>query len=147
MSSTVTVLHFAGEHILALIETHRITHMCLVPTMAKRLLDLPAETRARYRLDSLEHVVSTGAPFPPDLKEAMMSWWGAVIHECYAATEPGWVTYQNNDNARRALERDGLLAAYKVPRQVLFQVDLPSEDTGKIFKRRLRDPYWANQRS
>ena len=35
------------------------------------------------------------------------------------------------------------LAKYKVPRRIEFVPDLPREDTGKIFKRRLRDPYWA----
>jgi long-chain acyl-CoA synthetase len=34
------------------------------------------------------------------------------------------------------------IAAYKVPRLVEFQRDLPREDSGKIFKRKLRDPYW-----
>jgi long-chain acyl-CoA synthetase len=37
------------------------------------------------------------------------------------------------------------IANYKVPRQVLFLAELPREDTGKIFKRRLRDPYWAGR--
>jgi long-chain acyl-CoA synthetase len=35
-----------------------------------------------------------------------------------------------------------LLADYKVPRHVEIQANLPREDSGKIFKRRLRDPYW-----
>ena len=35
------------------------------------------------------------------------------------------------------------LAAYKTPRIVEFSDSLPREDSGKIFKRRLRDPYWA----
>lgn len=35
------------------------------------------------------------------------------------------------------------LAGYKVPRRIEFGRDLPREDSGKIFKRRLRDPYWA----
>ena len=34
------------------------------------------------------------------------------------------------------------LADYKVPRHVEIRGDLPREDSGKIFKRRLRDPYW-----
>ena len=34
------------------------------------------------------------------------------------------------------------LAAYKVPQVVAFHGELPREDSGKIFKRRLRDPYW-----
>ncbi len=35
------------------------------------------------------------------------------------------------------------LAKYKVPRLIEFRTDLPREDTGKIFKRKLREPYWA----
>jgi len=34
------------------------------------------------------------------------------------------------------------LADYKVPKHVEIQSNLPREDSGKIFKRRLRDPYW-----
>ena len=34
------------------------------------------------------------------------------------------------------------LAKYKLPRRVDFHAKLPREDSGKIFKRRLRDPFW-----
>jgi long-chain acyl-CoA synthetase len=34
------------------------------------------------------------------------------------------------------------LADYKVPKHVEIHGSLPREDSGKIFKRRLRDPYW-----
>jgi len=34
------------------------------------------------------------------------------------------------------------LADYKVPKHIEIQSGLPREDSGKIFKRRLRDPYW-----
>jgi long-chain acyl-CoA synthetase len=34
------------------------------------------------------------------------------------------------------------VAGYKVPRIVEFRTDLPREDSGKIFKRKLREPYW-----
>jgi long-chain acyl-CoA synthetase len=37
------------------------------------------------------------------------------------------------------------LAGYKTPRVVEFSDSLPREDTGKIFKRRLREPYWAGR--
>jgi long-chain acyl-CoA synthetase len=35
------------------------------------------------------------------------------------------------------------IASYEIPRRVEFRDDLPREDSGKIFKRKLRDPYWA----
>jgi long-chain acyl-CoA synthetase len=37
------------------------------------------------------------------------------------------------------------LADYKLPRQVTLHEQLPREDTGKVFKRKLREPYWAGQ--
>ena len=37
------------------------------------------------------------------------------------------------------------LAAYKTPRVVEFRDSRPREDSGKIYKRRLRDPYWAGR--
>jgi long-chain acyl-CoA synthetase len=37
------------------------------------------------------------------------------------------------------------LAGYKTPRVVQFSDSLPREDSGKIFKRRLREPYWAGR--
>ena len=37
----------------------------------------------------------------------------------------------------------GQMAAYKVPKRVEFALVLPREDSGKIFKRKLREPFWA----
>lgn len=34
------------------------------------------------------------------------------------------------------------LANFKVPKDIEFSAELPREATGKIFKRKLRDPYW-----
>lgn len=34
------------------------------------------------------------------------------------------------------------MAGYKVPRVVEFRNDLPREDSGKIFKRKIREQYW-----
>jgi long-chain acyl-CoA synthetase len=38
------------------------------------------------------------------------------------------------------------LASYKVPRTVVFDDQLPREDTGKLFKRKLREAYWESGR-
>ncbi|MFO1288166.1 MAG: AMP-binding protein [Rubrivivax sp.] len=37
------------------------------------------------------------------------------------------------------------IAGFKVPKVVTLHEALPREDTGKIFKRRLREPYWAGR--
>jgi long-chain acyl-CoA synthetase len=276
---------FDAERTLQLVESERLTHLYLVPTMYVRLLRLDADVRRRYDLSSVRFVASSGSACAPEVKRAMIDWWGPVFHEAYAASELGWVshidshealqrpgsagralagvrlevrsaegqevapgtvgllyardpaipdfTYANNDAARRKLERDGLwtlgdmgyldadgylyvvdrqndmviaggvniypaeieavlitmpgvadcavfgipdaefgealaaavqpvaaaeldvagvqaflrerLAGFKVPRVVAFHAELPREDTGKIFKRRLREPYWAGR--
>jgi long-chain acyl-CoA synthetase len=273
---------FDAEQVLARIEKEKITRAYLVPTMFSRMLKLPEEVKRRYDLSSIEFVMTMGSPCAPEVKRAMIEWWGPVIHESYAASELGLVTfisaeealrkpgsagrpipgvrlkildkegrelppretgliyarqagytdftYNNNDAARRELERDGLwtlgdmgwvdedgylylsdravdmvisggvniypaeieaalitmpgvadcavfgvpdaefgeslaaaiqlqpghalnaeqikawlaerIANYKVPRLVVFHEQLPREDSGKIFKRKLRAPYW-----
>lgn len=39
------------------------------------------------------------------------------------------------------------LAAYKCPRSVDFEPELPRDPNGKLYKRRLRERYWADHRS
>ncbi len=45
--------------------------------------------------------------------------------------------------AVRAFLRERV-AGYKLPRKVDIVADLPREESGKIMKRKLRDPYWAD---
>jgi long-chain acyl-CoA synthetase len=40
---------------------------------------------------------------------------------------------------------DGRIARYKIPKSIDFVDALPRDPNGKLYKRRLRDPYWANQ--
>jgi long-chain acyl-CoA synthetase len=273
---------FDEARLLDLIETERLSHLYLVPTMYQRLLRLPEEKRAGRDLSSVQFVASTGSPCGPELKRQMIEWWGPVINETYASTETGYVTaigshdalrkpgsagrllphaelkilgddgsprgvgeigliyavqraypdftYANNQAARAAIDNGGLItlgdmgyldeegflficdrkndmvisggvniypaeieaainelagvrdsavfgipdaefgealaaaiqlaplsevteadvrehlreriANYKVPKRIDFYPELPREDTGKIFKRRLRDPFW-----
>ena len=274
---------FEAEGLLSLIETHRITHMFVVPTMFVRLLKLPIVVREKYDLSSLQFIIHAAAPCPADVKRAMAAWWGPIVHEYYGSTESGPVTfatpedvarkpgsvgravdgctirivdddgrdvpagvpgeiysriayypdftYHNQPAKRAEVDRDGLvtsgdvgylddegylficdrkrdmvisggvniypaeieavitgmsgvkdcavfgvpdvefgesllaivepfegvaldplavrayaaehLAGYKVPKRIEIGRDLPREDSGKIFKRRLRDPYWS----
>jgi long-chain acyl-CoA synthetase len=281
----VLMPRFEPEALLQLIEAHRITHVQMVPTMFVRLLKLPQETRRQYDVSSLEFVVHAAAPCPREVKQAMIDWWGPIVHEYYGATEigsvvfctaaewmahPGTVgralpgvdlrvfdehgaecatgipgdvyarilagtdfTYHGDDAKRRGAERNGLisvgdigyldgdgflhlcdrrtdmvisggvniypaeieaalvqlpevadcavfgipddelgealcacvqpafdvtadegairaqlrtrLAGYKVPKRIVFMEALPREDSGKIFKRRLREAYWVGR--
>ena len=91
---------FDAEATLAMIERYRISHAYLVPTMFVRLLRLPAEVRARYDLSSLQFVISTGAPCAPNIKNAMIEWFGDVINETYASSELGYLTSITAQEAR-----------------------------------------------
>ena len=42
-------------------------------------------------------------------------------------------------------ELRSVMTAYKVPRRIDFADSLPREDSGKIFKRKLREPFWAGR--
>ena len=275
---------FDAEELLQLIERHRISHLHMVPTMFVRLLKLPEAVKRKYDLSSLRQVVHAAAPCPPEVKQAMIEWWGPVIVEYYGATETGivvycdsaeWLahpatvgralegcevkivgddgrelgtghvgeifvrnfgvsdfTYHGQDAKRQEIDREGLvsvgdvgyldtdgflylcdrkrdmvisggvniypaeieavligmpgvqdcaifgipdeemgeslaaaiqphagtrleadmvrgwlrqrIAGYKVPKLVEFHAELPREDSGKIFKRKLREPHWQN---
>jgi long-chain acyl-CoA synthetase len=88
MGGTAIIMErFDAEHYLQLLETHRITHSQLVPTMFSRLLKLPDAVRRRYDHSSLEIAIHAAAPCPVQVKERMIEWWGPIIHEYYGATE------------------------------------------------------------
>jgi long-chain acyl-CoA synthetase len=53
-------------------------------------------------------------------------------------TEPG--SSLQAEDIRRFLQEK--IANYKVPKVIAFHEELPREESGKIFKRRLRAPYW-----
>jgi long-chain acyl-CoA synthetase len=80
------------EECLRLIERYRITHTHMVATMFHRLLALPDEVKAKYDLSSLAYVVHGAAPTPVHVKQALMDWFGPIVHEYYAATEGAGTT-------------------------------------------------------
>jgi long-chain acyl-CoA synthetase len=88
MGGTAVIMErFDAETYLRLVETHRVTHSQLVPTMFSRLLKLPDDVRRRHDLSSLEIAIHAAAPCPVQVKEQLIEWWGPIIHEYYGATE------------------------------------------------------------
>ena len=88
VGGTVVIMErFDAAEYLALIERYSATHSQLVPTMFSRLLKLPDDVRTRHDLSSLEIAIHAAAPCPVAVKEAMIDWWGPIIHEYYGATE------------------------------------------------------------
>lgn len=65
-----------------------VTHSQWVPTMFVRMLDLPPEERARfYQATAHVKAIHSGAPCPRPVKQAMIEWWGQILHEYYSGTE------------------------------------------------------------
>jgi long-chain acyl-CoA synthetase len=95
----VIMPRFDPEEFLRLIEAQRIDTIFMVPTMFIRLMKLPEEVRRKYDVSSLRHVIHAAAPCPPDVKRAMIEWWGPVIYEFYGSTESGAVTFANSEDA------------------------------------------------
>jgi acyl-CoA synthetase (AMP-forming)/AMP-acid ligase II len=96
--ATVVVMeHFDAERYLQVVEQYSVTHSQVVPTMFVRMLKLPAETRAKYDVSSLECVIHAAAPCPVPVKKQMIEWWGPVLHEYYAGTEGNGFVYCNSD--------------------------------------------------
>ena len=87
--SVVMMDKWDGERMLELIDRYRVTHSHMVPTQFHRLLALDEETKKRYDLGSLRHMIHAAAPCPVPTKRAMIEWWGPVIDEYYAASEGG----------------------------------------------------------
>lgn len=88
---------YDAEEFLRLIEKHRISTIVMVPTMFVRLLRLPEDARRRYDISSLQAVYHAAAPCPPDIKRAMIEWFGPIIHEWYGTTESSVVTSCNSE--------------------------------------------------
>jgi long-chain acyl-CoA synthetase len=93
LGGTVVLMErFDAEQALAAIERFRVTVTQVVPTMFVRMLQLPEETRTAYDVSSLRLAGHAAAPCPPDVKDAMISWWGPILTEYYGATEGHGIT-------------------------------------------------------
>jgi long-chain acyl-CoA synthetase len=121
------------EEALRLIETHRITHTHMVPTMFVQLLKLPAELREHYDVSSLRNVLHGAAPCPVHIKKKMIEWVGPVIFEYYAATE-GTGTFVDSQTW---LTKPGTVGRVEPPDQVKVGDDegneLPRGEVGLLY--------------
>ena len=96
IGATVIVMEkFDPEGYLKLVQDHKATASQLVPTMFVKMLKLPEEIRTQYDVSSLKFAIHAAAPCPVPVKQAMMEWWGPVIHEYYAGSEGNGLTWAN----------------------------------------------------
>jgi long-chain acyl-CoA synthetase len=132
----VLMPRFDPEEFLKLVEEQRIDTMFMVPTMFIRLMKLPQQVRRKYDVSSLRHVIHAAAPCPPDIKRAMIEWWGPVIYEFYGSTESGAVTFATSEDA---LKKPGTVGRVSPGAELRFIGDdgrvLPPGEIGEIYSR------------
>lgn len=86
--ATVLAFHkFDAEQVLRSIETYSATCGNFVPTMFKRMLDLPEELRNSVDVSTMQTALHGAAPISPVVKDRMIDWWGNCITEMYGGTE------------------------------------------------------------
>ncbi|MFD5497264.1 AMP-binding protein [Streptomyces sp. NPDC127091] len=88
----VTLESFDGATAMRAISAHGVTHSQWVPTMLTRLLRIPDRDKLPPR-PTHRVAVTSGAPCPPELKDAITAWWGPMLHEYYGASEGYGHTY------------------------------------------------------
>jgi fatty-acyl-CoA synthase len=98
LGGTVHVMSkFDAVKALETIASERVTHSQWVPTMFVRMLKLSAEERARHDVSSLKVAIHAAAPCPVEVKQAMIAWWGPILHEYYSSTEGNGITFISSD--------------------------------------------------
>lgn len=135
LGATVTLMdRFDAAAVLDRLSLDRIHSVFLVPTMLRRILDLPAEHHARRPTPALRAIVSGAAPFPEALRRRAIERFGAdVIYDFYGATELGWVTLASGHDM---LERPGTLGRPLAGQEIRVVDDrgrsLPPGEVGEV---------------
>lgn len=134
LGGTVVVMdRFDAERSLKLIEQYDITHATWVPTHFVRLLKLPAGVREKYDHRSLRAVIHAAAPCPVPIKQAMIDWWGPIVHEYYSGTEQCGITALS---AREWLARPGSVGKAVLGILKIIGADgeeVPVGETGDVY--------------
>jgi acyl-CoA synthetase (AMP-forming)/AMP-acid ligase II len=94
--------HFDAAHCLQVLSRWNIHSVFMVPTMLRRLLELPDRAFERWPTPSLRAIICGAAPFEQALRERAIARFGPDrIFDFYGATEVGWVTLIRGDEMLR----------------------------------------------
>jgi len=98
---------FDPVQFLELVDKHRVTSTHLVPTMVRRLLDVPEEVTRGLDLSTLRTVICGAAPLFPEYKLAFLDRYGDCLYEYYGSTETGMNTLITPQEMRERLSSVG----------------------------------------
>jgi acyl-CoA synthetase (AMP-forming)/AMP-acid ligase II len=101
-STMVLRRRFDPEDTLRAVRDHHAQVLVVVPVMIQRILALPEEVLAKYRLPSLRVVSASGSALPGDLAISWMDRFGENLYNFYGSTEVGQVTIATPADLRAA---------------------------------------------
>jgi fatty-acyl-CoA synthase len=135
MGATVVIVpKFEAEEALRLMHEEQITTCAIVPTMIRRLVELPPEVLARYRPTALRALVSSAAPLPAELARATLDRLGPVLWNTYGASEFGLCTLASPDDLA---QHPGTIGRLLPGNQIRFFDDdggeVPEGEVGELF--------------
>jgi len=141
-SHQVILTKFDAKSMLQLIEQHKCTFAYFVPTMMKRIWDLPRDVRLSFNVNSLEGIFHMAAPCPPWLKEAWCDWLGPEkIWELYGPTEAmAWTLIRGDEwKSRPKIEGYNLVGRPDCGelqiRDLATRSELPPGTSGEVWMR------------
>ncbi|HST38452.1 MAG TPA: AMP-binding protein, partial [Conexibacter sp.] len=108
--------------------------LIVVPVMLTRILELGAETIARYDTSSLRVIAASGSALPGPLATRVMDRFGDVLYNTYGSTEVAWATIATPEDMRAAPGTAG-----RPPHSTRIRLldeegrDVPAGETGRIF--------------
>jgi acyl-CoA synthetase (AMP-forming)/AMP-acid ligase II len=135
LSSTYVLRRrFDPEETLRAAKESGATALIVVPVMLQRILELPAETLARYDLPNLRVTAVSGSALPGELAVEWMDTFGDNLYNLYGSTEVAWATIASPQELRAAPGTAGT-----PPRGTRVRIvdhdghDLPPGKTGRVF--------------
>jgi fatty-acyl-CoA synthase len=133
-STMVLRRKFDPEETLKAVEQSRADVLAAVPVMVQRILTLPEETLAKYKLPSLKITSLSGSALPGELAIAWMDHFGDNVYNLYGSTEVAYATVATPEDLRAAPGTAG-----KPPRGTKIRLydengkEVPRGEVGRIF--------------
>ena len=133
--SCVIMPKFEARAALAAISHYRTTHGHWVPTMFSRMLALPQDIKASYDLTSQRMALHAAAPCPVHIKQAMVDWWGPIVHEYYGGSENLGITYLDTPQwlAHRGSVGRPITGEVHILSDEDHETELPAGEIGLIY--------------
>ena len=133
-STFVLRRRFEPEQALRAIAEHGAGALVVVPVMLQRILELPAEARARYDTSVLRVVAASGSALPGELATEWMDAFGDNLYNLYGSTEVAWATIATPAEMRAAPGTAGRPPLGTALRLLDEQgLEVPRGQTGRIF--------------